>query len=132
MVAPTDERPVVLVADDEASVRTMVAAALRSRGYDSVLCEDGQAALDAIDRGQTFRAVLADIRMPRLDGLALLRELRGGPRGMSLPVVVMSAYNDAQQQRAVLEAGADGFLPKPFTLAELGQTLEDAIGRRKR
>ncbi len=68
--------------------------------------------------------------MPRLDGLSLVRELRASQGGRSLPVVVMSAYNDDEQQRQVLAAGADGFLPKPFTLAQLGETLNEVISQR--
>ena len=122
-------QPLVLVADDEAGVRTMVAAALRTQGYDAVLCADGQAALDAVEGGGDFQCALVDIRMPRLDGLSLVRELRASERGRSLPVVVMSAYNDEQQEREAREAGADGFLPKPFTLDQLGSTLDRAIAR---
>jgi CheY-like chemotaxis protein len=128
-------QPLVLVADDEEGVRTMVALALKAQGFDSVLCADGDAALAAIEdassRGGSFDAALFDIRMPNLDGLTLVRQLRRRPDAQALPVVVMSAYNDSLQERQVIEAGADGFLPKPFTIAELRSTLDAAIGARR-
>lgn len=130
---PTErpDRPVVLVADDEEGVRTMLAMALRTQGYEAVLCEDGHAALEAIDAGAAFQLALVDIRMPRMDGLSLVRTLRARADADQLPVVVMSAYNDAQQEHEVIEAGADGFLSKPFTLSQLSSTIERAIGRRR-
>lgn len=135
MAATQVTQPLVLVADDEEGVRTMVALALKAQGFDSVLCADGDAALaaieDAASRGGGFDAALFDIRMPNLDGLTLVRQLRSRPEAQGLPVVVMSAYNDSLQQREVIEAGADGFLPKPFTIAELRSTLDAAIGARR-
>lgn len=135
MAEPAARQPVVLIADDEEGVRTMVAMALRTQGYESVLCSDGDAALAAIEGvasdGGAFDVALFDIRMPRMDGLSLVRELRTRADARDLPVVVMSAYNDSLQEREVIEAGADGFLPKPFTIAQLRSTIDKAISHRQ-
>jgi CheY-like chemotaxis protein len=136
VAAASSRQPLVLVADDEEGVRTMVAMALKTQGFESVLCDDGDAALEAIEGaeggGSAFDAALFDIRMPRLDGLALVRQLRSRPDARTLPMVVMSAYNDLLQEREVIAAGADGFLPKPFTIAELRSTLDRVIEARGR
>ena len=121
-------RPTVLVAEDEDNVRLMVAAVLRQRGFDAVLCVDGQDALEQIERADHVDAVLADIRMPRVDGVELARRIRQVPRWSALPIIAMSAYNDEVQEREVRAAGADAFLPKPFTVADLVQVLEELLG----
>ena len=135
MVDAAAAQSLVLVADDEEGVRTMVAMALRTQGFEPVLCADGDDVLAAIEGaeggGRAFDAALFDIRMPLLDGLSLVRQLRSRPDAQGLPMIVMSAYNDSLQEREVMEAGADGFLPKPFTIAELRSTIDEAISQRR-
>ncbi len=113
----------VLVAEDEESVRSMVALVLRSRGYHTLLCADGREALDRIDAGDHIDAVLMDIRMPRLGGIELVTHIRRRPELRSLPVIAMSAYNDQVQEREVIAAGANAFLAKPFTVDDLTAAL---------
>jgi CheY-like chemotaxis protein len=115
--------PVILVAEDEASVRSMVALVLRSRGYTPLLCTDGREALDRIESGERVDAVLMDIRMPRLGGIELVTRIRRRPESRALPVIAMSAYNDQIQEHEVLSAGANAFLAKPFTVEDLTAAL---------
>ncbi|MPZ98558.1 MAG: response regulator [Dehalococcoidia bacterium] len=126
-ISPPAEPLLILVAEDEESVRTMVGLVLDSRGYRSLLCEDGRAALDQLEAGAAVDAVLMDIRMPRLGGLELVQAIRARPEWEQLPVVAMSAYNDELQARAVLAAGADAFLAKPFTVQDLSATLDSLL-----
>ena len=127
--APDGPRPVVLVAEDEESVRSMIAMVLRAAGFEPVLCVDGLDAAEQIESGVRVDAVLMDLRMPRLGGLELVARLRQRPESESLPVVAMSAYNDEVQERAARAAGADAFLAKPFTIAELSRTLHGVLAR---
>ena len=127
--ARLETRPVVLVAEDEESVRTMIALALRACGFDAVLCADGLAAAEVIEGGAHVDAVLVDLRMPRLGGLELVERLRGRPESQRLPVVAMSAYSDEAQAREARAAGADAFLAKPFRIAELAATLRGVLER---
>lgn len=115
--------PVILVVEDEASLRLMIAATLQRDGFEAVLCEDGRDALDRLERGVEVDAVLTDIRMPRMTGIDLVARLRTDDRWRALPVIAMSAYSDERQEFAVRGVGADAFLAKPFTIADLTTLL---------
>lgn len=120
--------PTILVAEDEESVRSMIALVLRSRGYRTILCSDGREAVSQFEAGVHVDAVLMDIRMPRLGGIELVTFIRQQPELAALPVVAMSAYNDQRQEREVLSAGANAFLAKPFTVNDLSDALEALLG----
>ncbi len=124
---PTDDLPLILVAEDEASVREMIALVLRTHGFQVRLCADGVEAMAAIDDGSHIDAALLDLRMPRASGSQVVEHIRRHDRHASLPVVAMSAYNDEQQAREVIATGADAFLAKPFTVDELTSTLAALI-----
>ena len=119
----TADSPLVLVAEDEDSVRQMLALALKAIGYQTVLFADGADAAEAIDGGATPDAVLLDVRMPRMNGVDLVRHIRARAETATTPVVAMSAYSDELQAREMLDAGANAFLAKPFTIEELRATL---------
>ena len=115
--------PLVLVAEDEESVRQMVALALKALGYRTTVFADGVDAATALDDGDRPDAVLLDVRMPRMNGIDLLRHIRSVPERAELPVVAMSAYSDELQAREMMDAGATAVLGKPFTIDELRTTL---------
>lgn len=117
----------VLVVEDEPGVRSMLGAVLRASGYDPLLSEDGRDAADRLMAGLTVDAVLTDIRMPRMDGVALVAHLRAQATTAHLPVLAMSAYNDERQEREVRAAGANLFLPKPFTVQALAGALRSLL-----
>lgn len=126
-VANDFDRPVVLVAEDEESVRAMLGIALRSAGFESVLCADGQDALERLQGGFVPDLVLTDIRMPRLGGVELAKLVRADHRWDPIPVIAMSAYSDDMQEYEIRAAGADAFLPKPFTIADLRSMLHSML-----
>ena len=107
----------VLLADDNADMRGYLQRLLQP-GYQVTAVADGQEALDAV-RAQPFDLVISDVMMPGLDGLQLVGELRANSRAPDLPVLLLSAR--AGQEAAIegLEAGADDYLVKPFSAAEL-------------
>jgi PAS domain S-box-containing protein len=107
----------VLLADDNADMRGYLQRLLQP-GYQVTAVADGQEALDAV-RSQPFDLVISDVMMPGLDGLQLVGELRAHSRAPDLPVLLLSAR--AGQEAAIegLEAGADDYLVKPFSAAEL-------------
>ncbi len=119
--------PAILVVEDEASVRSMLTLALRPLGYAVHLAVDGLDAAEQLEGGLRVDLVLMDIRMPRLGGVELVRRLRAQPAFASLPIIAMSAYSDALQEQEVRDAGADVFLPKPFTIPDLRAAL-DRVG----
>ena len=106
----------------------MLGAVLRASGYDPLLAEDGQDASERLAAGLSVDAVLTDIRMPRMDGVALMTHLRSQDATRTLPIMAMSAYNDERQEREVRAAGADFFLPKPFTVQALADALQTLLG----
>ena len=126
---PDARRPMVLVAEDEDSVRRMISLVLRAIGYDSILCVDGLEAAERLESGEPVDALLMDLRMPRMGGLELVARLRQHPEFRDLPVVAMSAYNDELQEREAKAAGATAFLAKPFTLTDLSHVLGEVLAR---
>jgi signal transduction histidine kinase len=108
----------VLLADDNADLRSYIARLLTERGYEVTSAADGEAALDQIRRRRPD-LVVTDVMMPRLDGFALLRAIREDPALRDLPVVVLSARAGEEAKVEGLEAGADDYLAKPFSAREL-------------
>ncbi|GAA2642209.1 SpoIIE family protein phosphatase [Paractinoplanes durhamensis] len=108
----------VLIADDNADMRDYLTRLLRSAGHRVEAVGDGQAALESA-RAQNPDLVVSDVMMPRLGGLELVAALRADPRTAGTPVLLLSAR--AGQEAAIegLEAGADDYLVKPFSAAEL-------------
>lgn len=115
--AEPNREPRILVADDNADMRQYVVRLLADR-YRVVAVPDGEAALMAV-RQQTPDLVISDIMMPRLDGFALLRELRADPGTSGIPVVLLSARAGEESRVEGMEAGADDYLIKPFSAREL-------------
>jgi signal transduction histidine kinase len=108
----------VLLADDNADLRSYIARLLTERGYEVTPAADGEAALEAIRRRRPD-LVVTDVMMPRLDGFGLLRAIREDPALRDLPVVVLSARAGEEAKVEGLEAGADDYLAKPFSAREL-------------
>ncbi len=110
----------------------MLGVALRAAGFEPVLCPDGHEALRTLEEGPIPDLLLMDIRMPRLGGAELARRIREQPRWDTLPLVAMSAYSDDLQEHEIKAAGADAFLPKPFTITDLRALLNSLLpeGRR--
>ena len=131
--ASGDDRPRVLVADDNADMREYVARLLAEH-YRIQAVPDGEAALAAA-RERTPDLILTDVMMPRLDGFGLLRELRADPRTRNVPVLMLSARAGEESRVEGMEAGADDYLIKPFgareLLARVGAHLQMARMRRE-
>jgi len=122
----------VLVAEDEEGVRAMLGIALRAAGFEPLLCADGREALDQLEGGLEPDLVLMDIRMPRMGGVELARVVREQQRWDLIPLIAMSAYSDDLQEHEIKAAGADAFLPKPFTIADLRSMLWSLLPRDRR
>jgi two-component system, OmpR family, response regulator MprA len=106
----------VLIVDDDAGVRRMLARTLEAEGYAVTAAADGGAALVEIERAAPD-LILLDVAMPGLDGLGVTRRLRG--KGDALPVLLLTARDAVADRVAGLDAGADDYLVKPFATAEL-------------
>ena len=108
----------VLVADDNVDMRDYLTRLLRSAGYQVRAVDDGQAAFEAA-RVHRPDLIVSDVMMPRLGGLELVAALRADPRTAGTPVLLLSARAGQEASIEGLEAGADDYLVKPFSSAEL-------------
>ena len=122
--------PKVLLVDDEDSLRKVIRELLERDGYVVAEARDGAQALDQIDRVGPDIIVL-DLNMPGLDGYGVLSHLRSRPATADIPVIVLTAKGDEDNEVRVFELGADDFLTKPFRARALSARLEAVLGRRR-
>ncbi|PYO67506.1 MAG: type II secretion system protein GspE [Gemmatimonadetes bacterium] len=120
----------VLLVDDEDSLRKVMRDLLERDGYSVSEARDGVQALDQIDRVGPDIIVL-DLNLPGLDGYGVLSHLRSRPATASIPVIVLTAKGDEDNEVRVFELGADDFLTKPFRARALSARLEAVLGRRR-
>lgn len=120
----------VLVVDDEASLRRMVAFALMQRGYDTELCESGMKGLQALEtykkNNLPLDFAIIDVRLPDIDGLELLKAIKANYP--AIPVVIITGHGKDQVAEEV--KNADGFLEKPFDMDQLASLLDQIPGAK--
>ena len=113
----------ILVVDDFPTMRRIIRNLLKELGFENVdEAEDGAIALHKLRNGG-FHLVVSDWNMPNLDGLSLLQQIRSDNDLKSLPVLIVTAEAKKENIVAAAQAGADGYVVKPFTAA----TLEDKL-----
>jgi DNA-binding response OmpR family regulator len=122
-------RPVVLIIDDDAWIRSMMSEMLAAEGYAVAQADDGSAGLDLADRLQPA-AILLDLALPGRSGLDVLHQLKNRHSTQDIPVLIVSAY-------ALLMLGkdvhrADGVIQKPFDLVDLLARVNKAINTSRR
>ena len=125
----TDERrPLVLIADDDPDILSLVKLRLERSGYDVVLAGDGQQALETA-RERTPDLALLDVMMPKLDGYELTARLRQEDATRRLPVILLTARVQESDIARGIEAGADDYVKKPFSTHELRDRVQAVLGR---
>ena len=128
MSLPSSTGRTVLVVDDNADLRGLVAESLRKLGqFTVVTAEDGAQGLERYFDVHPD-CVVIDVKMPGLDGYQLVRALRGDPASRETPLVILSAMVQEKDQLAGFLSGADEYLVKPVSPLELVRTIERAIG----
>ena len=122
--------PRVLIADDEESMRLLVARAIAMDGHDIVTAQDGAEALDILSRDDgAFDLLLTDIQMPVMDGIALaLSAARDFP---NLTILLMTGYAAQRERASNLTAVAHDVISKPFSIAEIRAAVADALAAKK-
>ena len=118
----------ILVVDDDAKIVRLVRTYLERDGFSVVTASDGPAALDAIETHQPALVVL-DLMLPELDGRAVIRAVRRDEEAGRTPILVLSARGSTIDRIAGLEDGADDYLPKPFSPAELVLRVKSILRR---
>ncbi|MFJ5995981.1 response regulator transcription factor [Streptomyces sp. NPDC092370] len=121
----------VLIADDDADIRDLVAFKLTQSGHQVTAVEDGMAALRVL-REQPLDLVLLDIRMPGMSGLDVCREARAAPETTSLPVILITARSQEGDVELGFAAGADDYIIKPFSPRELSSRVNAVLTRAER
>lgn len=116
----------ILAVDDSASMRQMVTFTLKGAGFDVVEAADGQAALE-IAKTRSVNLVLTDVNMPRMDGIALIRELRKLPAYKFTPLLMLTTEAGQDKKAEGKAAGATGWLVKPFNPEQLIATIKKVL-----
>ncbi|MEW6563000.1 MAG: response regulator [Pseudomonadota bacterium] len=117
----------VLTVDDSSSIRQMVAFTLKGAGYDVIEATDGQEGLDKA-KMKTVDLVLTDQNMPRMDGLTLIRTLRGMPAYRAVPILMLTTESGDAMKTQGRAVGATGWLVKPFDPQKLLEVVKKVIG----
>jgi two-component system chemotaxis response regulator CheY len=116
----------ILAVDDSPSMRALVSATLAEAGYKVLQAGDGVQALE-LAKKETVRLVVADVNMPRMDGLSLLKNLRGMASYKFVPILILTTEISAEKKAEAKSAGATGWLVKPFDPATLINTIKRVI-----
>jgi DNA-binding response OmpR family regulator len=123
-----DRRPLVLVADDDPDIRSLVTLRLERSGYEVVAAGDGEQALAAaLERAPDL--ALLDVMMPKLDGYEVTERLRREEATRHLPVILLTARVQETDIARGVEAGADDYVKKPFSTSELRDRVQAVLGR---
>jgi len=104
----------ILIADDSASMRQLVEFTLTSAGFEVIVAVDGKDALSK-SNGSKLDMVITDLNMPEMDGITLIKELRGTPANKFIPIVMLTTESQAGKKEEGKKAGATGWIVKPFS-----------------
>lgn len=117
----------ILIVDDSASMRQMVSFTLKAAGYQVEEATDG---VDALGKAKvaSFNVVITDVNMPRMDGIALIKELRALPNYKFTPLLMLTTESAAEKKQEGKTAGATGWMVKPFNPEQLLATIKKVTG----
>ncbi len=121
--------PTILIVEDNEDIRLNLVEYLESKNYQTDNTDDGLKAL-ALTIVNKYDLIVLDIMIPGMDGLRLCRELRS--RGNTTPIIILSAKDSTDDRIMGLSEGADDYIVKPFSLAELLLRIQAAVQRRKK
>jgi excisionase family DNA binding protein len=122
---PTDGRYRVLVVDDEEGIRDLLSRTLAMADYDVDTTSDGMSALESI-RNDGYRLVIADLRMPGMDGLTLIREVK--QINPQLPIIIITGYSSESSAIEAVNLGVSGYLTKPVGIPQVLAAAAKALG----
>jgi two-component system chemotaxis response regulator CheY len=116
----------ILAVDDSASMRQMVVFTLKKAGYNVTDAKDGLEALE-IAKQQSFDAVISDVNMPNMDGITLIKHLRGLPAYKFTPLLMLTTESGTDKKQEGRAAGATGWIVKPFNPDQLLAVIQKVI-----
>src|SRR5690349_12203128 len=112
----------VLVVDDSSTVRQQVALALKQAGFAILEAVDGQDALRTIESQSPIDMVVCDVNMPNMNGLELVEKVKSRPQHKALPILMLTTEGQPAMMKRAKQAGAVGWIVKPFDASQLVQT----------
>ncbi|MFI5238207.1 MAG: ATPase, T2SS/T4P/T4SS family [Gemmatimonadales bacterium] len=124
-----DERPRILVVDDDPVTRELAVGVLKASGFTVEHATDGQAAIDMLAHDPRFSLMTLDLNMPRLDGLDVLRQLRSSASTSGLPIVVLTSTDCEETEINLMNEGADDYLRKPLDPARFVARVRAVLRR---
>ena len=127
----TDKKARLLIVDDDSTNRLVLKGALTAQGYEVIVAEDGLRALMILRTDKDVDLVLLDIMMPEMDGLEVLRFMKGEPTLSHIPAIMISALDDSDRIATCLEMGAEDYLSKPFNPAILKARVSSSLSRKQ-
>ncbi len=116
----------ILIIEDDASVRTLLEKSLSAKGYRVSCCNDGLAGLAALEESKPD-LIIADIMMPRLDGMTFVKAIKAHDETRPIPVIFLTAKNDPKSMIAGINLGARFYITKPFQMDELLAKVRKAL-----
>lgn len=127
-----DPKDTILIAEDSPPNRKILAHLLEKLGFHVVACEHGQQALEELNSGKhgKISLVISDIMMPTMDGLQLLREIRGSEAHKSLPVVLITAVSDKEYIVKARELDVNGYILKPITFQRVVEKMQELFPQK--
>ncbi len=117
---------VIMTVDDSTSVRQMVSFTLQQAEFDVVEAEDGVDALNKL-KSEKVDMVITDLNMPNMDGISLIKELRVLPEYKFVPIVLLTTESDGDKKKQGKEAGATGWIIKPFKPDQLINVIKKVL-----
>jgi two-component system chemotaxis response regulator CheY len=114
----------VLIVDDSATVRQQVAMALRQAGFGTTHATDGKEGLAALNADRSIAMVICDVNMPNMGGLEMVSQVKRQAEYKSLPILMLTTENHASLVKQAKDAGAVGWVVKPFDASQLVKTVQ--------
>ena len=117
---------VALTVDDSKTIREMVSFTLKNEGFEVIEAEDGKDAISVLS-GKDVQVIITDLNMPNMDGLELIRTLRADPKYKFTPILMLTTEGDASKKEQGKDAGATGWIVKPFNPEKLIQVVNKVV-----
>jgi two-component system chemotaxis response regulator CheY len=118
----------VLVVDDSETVRQVLQLTLSNAGFDVIEAEDGDHALEKLASAPAVDMLITDLNMPNMDGLELIQKIREDGKHRFTPIVMLTTESSEEKKRAGREAGASGWIVKPFKPEQLLKVVKMVLG----
>jgi DNA-binding response OmpR family regulator len=127
MASSNGDGPLVLVADDDEDILSLIAFRLGRDGYRVLKARDGEEAL-SLARERSPELIILDVRMPKMTGLDVVRELRASEGFTRVPIILLTASVQDDSVQRGFDAGADEYMKKPFSPQELAARVQAVVG----